>query len=98
MVASLKRNDVYVLAKEELFINGFVKWLAKKTKIIPVKRGKQDVALLKNSVKILKENHMILLFPEGTRNRNREKRETSKWSCTYELNVRNPNCSNWYAS
>lgn len=73
MVASLKRNDVYVLAKEELFINGFVKWLAKKTKVVPVKRGKQDVALLKNSVKILKENHMILLFPEGTRNRNRKK-------------------------
>lgn len=74
MVASLKRNDVYVLAKEELFINGFVKWLANKTKVIPVRRGKQDVALLKNSVKILKENHMILLFPEGTRNRNRKKR------------------------
>ena len=74
MVASLKRNDVYVLAKEELFINGFVKWLANKTKVIPVRRGKRAVALLKNSVKILKENHMILLFPEGTRNRNRKKR------------------------
>lgn len=67
MVAYLKRNDVYVLAKEELFINGFVKWLAKKTKVIPVKRGKQDVGLLKNSVKILKDNNMILMFPEGTR-------------------------------
>lgn len=55
MVAALKRNDVYVLAKEELFINTFVKWLAKKTKILPVKRGKQDMALLKNSVKVLKE-------------------------------------------
>lgn len=68
MVAALKRNDLYVLAKEELFINKFVKWLAKKTKVIPVKRGKQDVSLLKNSVKILKENHCILIFPEGTRN------------------------------
>lgn len=68
MVAALKRNDVYVLAKEELFINGFVKWLAKKTNVLPVKRGKQDVGLLKNSVKVLKENHIVLLFPEGTRN------------------------------
>ena len=67
MVATLKRNDVYVLAKEELFVNGFVKWLAKKAKVIPVKRGKQDVGLLKNSVKILKDNNMILIFPEGTR-------------------------------
>ncbi|MCI8396375.1 MAG: 1-acyl-sn-glycerol-3-phosphate acyltransferase [Clostridia bacterium] len=68
MVASIHRNDLYVLAKEELFINSFVKWLAKKTKIIPVKRGKQDLGLLKNSTKILKENHIILMFPEGTRN------------------------------
>lgn len=68
MVASIKRNDVYVLAKEELFINSFVKWLANKTKIIPVKRGKQDVGLLKNTVKVLKDNHIVLLFPEGTRN------------------------------
>jgi len=68
VVAAIKRNDLYVLAKEELFINSFVKWLAKKTKVIPVKRGKQDVGLLKTSVKILKENNMILMFPEGTRN------------------------------
>lgn len=63
----IKRNDVYSLAKDELFINGFVKWLAKKTKVIPVKRGKQDIGLLKNTTKVLKENHIVLLFPEGTR-------------------------------
>lgn len=68
MVASLKRNDIYILAKEELFVNRFVKWLAKKVHAIPVKRGKQDVGLLKNSVKVLKENHIVLVFPEGTRN------------------------------
>lgn len=68
IVAAVKRNDLYVLAKEELFVNSFVKWLAKKTKVLPVRRGKQDVAVLKNSVKILKENKLILVFPEGTRN------------------------------
>ena len=67
LVALLKRNDIYILAKEELFVNRFVKWLAKKVHAIPVKRGKQDVGLLKNSVKVLKENNMILMFPEGTR-------------------------------
>ena len=68
MVASLKRNDVYVLAKEEMFVNGFIKWLAVKVHALPVRRGKQDVKLLKDSVKVLKENHMILIFAEGTRN------------------------------
>ena len=56
MVAALKRNDIYILAKEDLFINKFVEWLAK------------NVGLLKTSVKALKENHIVLLFPEGTRN------------------------------
>lgn len=51
-----------------MFVNGFIKWLAKEVHALPVKRGKQDVALLKNTVKVLKENHMVLLFPEGTRN------------------------------
>lgn len=68
MVASLKRNDIYILAKEEMFVNGFIKWLAVKVHALPVKRGKQDVKLLKDSVKVLKENNMILIFPEGTRN------------------------------
>jgi len=68
MVASLKRNDIYVLAKEEMFVNRFIKWLAVKVHALPVKRGKQDVKILKDSVKVLKENHIILIFAEGTRN------------------------------
>lgn len=68
IVASIKRNDLYVLAKEELFANRFLIWLAKKVHALPVKRGKQDIAILKNSLKILKQDHIILLFPEGTRN------------------------------
>lgn len=68
LIASLKRNDIYVLAKEEMFVNNFIKWLAVKVHALPVRRGKQDTALLKNSVKELKANHIILIFPEGTRN------------------------------
>lgn len=68
VVAETKRNDMYILAKEELYINKFVCWLAKKTKVLPVKRGSHDTSLMKKTVKALKENHLVLLFPEGTRN------------------------------
>ncbi len=68
IIASLKRNDIYVLAKEEMFVNRFIKWLAVKVHALPVRRGKQDVKLLKDSVKILRDNHIILIFAEGTRN------------------------------
>lgn len=68
LIAALRRNDIYVLAKEELYKNNFIKWVAKKTRVLPVKRGKQDAALIKTCLKQLKENHIVLLFPEGTRN------------------------------
>ena len=68
ILASTKRNDIYILAKEELFKNKFLYWLADKTHVLPVKRGKQDIAILKKSLKILKNDNIILLFPEGTRN------------------------------
>ena len=70
MVASIKRNDIYILAKEELFVNKFIEYLARKVRAIKVRRGKKDVTLLKNCVKVLNENYAILMFPEGTRNRN----------------------------
>ena len=67
LVGKLKRNDVYILAKKELFINGFVKWLAKKTNVLPVDRTKHDTTTIKQSLKILKNGKVLVIFPEGTR-------------------------------
>lgn len=67
LVAKLKRNDVYILAKKELFINGFVKFLANKTHVLPVDRSGHDTASIKQSLKILKNGNVLLIFPEGTR-------------------------------
>ncbi len=64
----LKRKDIYFLAKEEIFANTFIKLIANKVHALPVKRGKQDTGLLKNCAKLLKESHIVLIFPEGTRN------------------------------
>lgn len=68
IVAKMKRNDVYILAKQELFVNSFVKFLAKKTKVLPVKRGAHDTTAIKQSIKVLKGGNVFIIFPEGTRN------------------------------
>lgn len=68
IVARMKRNDVYILAKQELFVNKFVKFLAKKTNVLPVKRGAHDTTVIKQSVKVLRDKNILLIFPEGTRN------------------------------
>ena len=66
LVASTKRV-LYIMAKEELFKNNFIRWFAKKCAVFPVKRGKMDIESMKFSLKILKEGQILMLFPEGTR-------------------------------
>lgn len=67
IVAMFKRK-VNVLAKEELFKNGFLCWIANLFGIYPVKRGKADMQAIKISLTLLKRNELLLMFPEGTRN------------------------------
>lgn len=66
IVAMFKRK-VNVLAKEELFKNRFICWLADLFGIYPVKRGKADLQAIKISLKLLKNDELLLMFPEGTR-------------------------------
>ena len=67
IVAMFKRK-VNVLAKEELFKNKFLCWIADLFGIYPVKREKADMQAIKISLKLLKKDELLLIFPEGTRN------------------------------
>ena len=62
------KREMYMMAKEELFKNKFIYWFADKTNIFPVKRGKKDIESIKKSIRILKDNKILAIFPEGTRN------------------------------
>ena len=68
VIVSMFHRKVNVLAKEELFKNRFVCWLADLFGIYPVKRGAADLQAIKISLKLLKHNELLLMFPEGTRN------------------------------
>ncbi len=61
------KREMYVMAKEEMFVNKFVHWFGRKMNVFPVKRGKQDIESIKKSLKVLKDNKILLIFPEGTR-------------------------------
>ncbi len=67
LVSSTKRLN-YVMAKEELFKNNFIKWFAKKCCVFPVKRGKMDIESIKFALKVLNQGDILTIFPEGTRN------------------------------
>ena len=60
-------TPVTYLAKESLFHKPLVGWVLRKCGCIPVAAGGQDAAALRQAVRLLKEGHTIMLFPQGTR-------------------------------
>ena len=68
VIVAMFQRKVNVLAKEELFKNKFLCWIADLFGIYPVKRGAADMQAIKISLKILKHEGLLLIFPEGTRN------------------------------
>lgn len=68
VILTTAKRKINFMAKEELFKNGFIRFLAKVFGIFPVKRGGKDLEAIKISLKILKKGEILAMFPEGTRN------------------------------
>ena len=66
------RNDIFYMAKEEMFQNKIWSVIFKNLKMFPVKRGAVDREALKNAFNVLEEGHCLLIFPEGTRRKGRQ--------------------------
>jgi len=68
LIIYLKRR-IYFVGKKELFKNKFVKWFFKKMGVIPIDRENMDIATVKSIIQVLKDEHVLGIFPEGTRNK-----------------------------
>lgn len=55
------------MAKKEMFDNKFIGLIARKVGTFPVNRDEVDIGAVKNALKILKEDRVLGIFPEGTR-------------------------------
>lgn len=72
IIISTKKTITY-MAKKEYFDNPKTKWFFKLVKCIPVDRNKKDESAKRKALEILKEGGAIGIFPEGTRNKTKEK-------------------------
>ena len=68
VIVLTNKRPVRYMAKEELYKNPVLRWLAKIFGIFPVKRNGKDIEAIKTSLKILKNGEVLGIFPEGTRN------------------------------
>lgn len=62
-------KKIRYLAKKELFKTKFRSWYLKKVGGWPIDRDKPDISAFKFGIKTLKENKILGIFPEGTRNK-----------------------------
>jgi len=67
VVGSAVKRKVYFMAKEELFRYPFVGSIIRSWGAFPVKRGHTDRKALKNAMEVLRNGHVLGIFPEGTR-------------------------------
>lgn len=67
VVAHNKRR-IYALAKSEFFKTKIVRWFGNTCGVYPIKQNSADIDAIKVSLKLLKEQKLLLIFPEGTRN------------------------------
>ncbi len=65
----LFKKEAHALAKYELFTNSVAGWFLHKMGAIPVRRGEADIESVKQVLRVLKDGKQLLIFPEGTRNR-----------------------------
>ncbi len=63
------RYHVRFMGKKELMSNAIIKWFCEKLLMIPVDRHNMDMAAVRQSLKVLKEGHVLGIFPEGTRHK-----------------------------
>ncbi|MBN1383530.1 MAG: 1-acyl-sn-glycerol-3-phosphate acyltransferase [Elusimicrobia bacterium] len=67
LVGSCIKEPVYYIAKKELFDIPVLGWFIKQTNAFPVDRASADIGAYRNALKILQNNGILLVFPEGTR-------------------------------
>jgi len=61
-------RTVHFMAKRELFSMPVLGWLISRVHAFPVERERADLASFRRALRILKDGHVVGIFPEGTRN------------------------------
>ena len=62
-------EQTFTMGKKELTKNPILKWCVDHLLMIPVDRHNMDMAAVRSCLKVLKEGHVLGIFPEGTRHK-----------------------------
>ena len=68
-IFTMFKKEAHILAKYELFKNPLAGSILHKMGAIPVRRGEADTDAVKAVLRVLKDDKKLLMYPEGTRNK-----------------------------
>ncbi|MBQ8749030.1 MAG: 1-acyl-sn-glycerol-3-phosphate acyltransferase [Clostridia bacterium] len=71
LIINLKRK-IHFVGKKEIFKNKFLKWFFTKMGVIELDRDNLDLYTIKKIISVLKNEEVLGIFPEGTRNKTEE--------------------------
>jgi 1-acyl-sn-glycerol-3-phosphate acyltransferase len=60
-------REIHYLARKSLFKPPFWSWFLPICNVLPIDQDSHDISGLRRIIRMLKEGHAVLLFPEGTR-------------------------------
>ncbi len=66
------RRPISFMAKEELFRYPILKQALPRLNTFPIRRGESDRQAIRSALKILRENRVVGMFPQGTRVKNHD--------------------------
>lgn len=69
LIGTSVARDLSFVSKEELFEVPLLGRLLRRVHAFPIKRGAGDRGAIRVAVRLIREGHALLIFPEGTRNR-----------------------------
>jgi 1-acyl-sn-glycerol-3-phosphate acyltransferase len=67
VLAAFLKRPLNFVGKSELFSNPFGAWAMRRLNAFPLRQGKGDIGALKETIRRLREGHMLNIFPEGER-------------------------------
>ena len=90
IIGAFLPRKVNFMAKEELFSNKLFSLILNKLGVSPVKRGGTDIGAIRTALRILNNEEIFCIFPEGTRSKSGEILKAKPGSAMIAIKTRSP--------
>lgn len=89
-VSLITSREIHYMAKAELFKNPILNWFLRKVHTFPVNREKVGIDTIKTSLKILKDQEILGIFPEGKRVKKDERINPAGGFLVFAIKTKSP--------